>query len=313
MTVEGRVPTEPDQGWHRIAEELRTRLAVAVFGRVAPRVTAEYQGSAGNKDTSVWNVEFDSSTGWEVTSRILSDYNGFVEVDDVCRTLDRAATDLGLVVNFRTGLHVHIGWLGRDVEELKRAVRLAKLFEPALGTLVGPSRIALFEKGSYNLTAPNTFCAPVSTVFSESVLDGLRTIGDFARVVREHESRYVTFNIQPLQSIHTVEVRMHSGTLEARKILPWLSLWMQILWAAANRSDIPPASDRQVIEPDGDIVALALAHLPDARQPQQRTFVQRLAARRSEVVQQWARQPQLRPWLDYATRWVPVPGVADES
>jgi superfamily II DNA or RNA helicase len=313
LTAEGRVPTDPDREWHEIAEKLRLRLSHAVLGRVAPSVTAEYQGSAGDKDTSVWNVEFDASTGWEVTSRILSDYNGFAEVDDVCRALDLAATELGLVVNYRTGLHIHIGWLSGGVQELKRAVRLAKLFEPALGTLVGPSRIARFEGGSYDLRSPNAFCAPVSTLFSESLLDGLHTTAEFARVASAHESRYVTFNIQPLQSIHTVEVRMHSGTVEARKILPWLSLWMQILWAAANRSDIPRGSDRGVIEPDGDIVALALGYLPDARQLQQRNFVQRLAARRSEVVQQWARHPQLRPWLEYTTRWMPVPGLADET
>ena len=307
LTVEGSVPTTADREWHRIAEELRLRLSHALLGRVAPKVTAEYQGSAGDKDTSVWNVEFDSSTGWEVTSRILSDYNGFTEVDDVCRVLDGAATELGLVVNHRTGLHVHIGWLGRDVEELKRAVRLAKLFEPALGTLVGPSRIAHFEGGKYDLSSPNIFCAPISTLFSERVLDGLHSVDDFAWLVSNHKSRYVTFNIKPLQSIHTVEIRMHSGTLEARKILPWLSLWMQILWVASTPLEFTGGSDRPVIEPKGDIVALARRYLPQAKHPKQEAFIQRLAARRSEVVQQWARHPQLRPWMEHAARWASVP------
>lgn len=311
LTTDGPIPTAPDSSWRRIADELRLRLSTALVGRVAPSVTSEYQGAGGDKDTSVWNVEFDASTGWEVTSRILSDHNGFSEVDDACRVLDVAARDLGLVVNHRTGLHVHIGWLGRNVDELKRAVRLAKLFEPALATLVAPSRIANFESGGYDLKSPNRYCAPVSTVFGERVLDRLGSVREFAEVARHHEARYVTFNIQPLDLIHTVEVRMHSGTLESRKILPWVSLWMQILWAAANR-EVSAGVDRSVIEPNGDIVALALEYLPDARQPQQQAFLQRLLARRSEVVQQWALHPHLWPWLDHAGRWTFVPGGAHE-
>jgi superfamily II DNA or RNA helicase len=306
-------PVRLDASWHRIAEELRRRLALVVPEHVAPEVTAEHLSAGEGKDSSVWNVEFDSSAGWEVTSRILQDYPGFKEVDVVCRALDAAATELGLAVNYKTGLHIHIGWLSGGVHELKRAVRLAKLFEPALGTLVGPSRIAKFAGGRYDLSEPNVYCAPVSSLFSEAALEGLTSKADFARAAEDHGSRYVTFNIQPLQTIDTVEVRMHSGTVEARKILPWLSLWMQILWAAANRADIPGAPDRKVIEPDGDVVALALEHLPDARQPQQRTFIQRIAARRSEVVQLWAKNPHLRPWLEHTTRWVAVPGLPDEA
>jgi superfamily II DNA or RNA helicase len=310
LAAPDRVPNASSAEWLRIAEALRLRLSAALPGRVAPDVIAEYQGASGDKDTSVWNIEYDASAGWEVTSRILSDFNGFCEVDDACVALDRAAQELGLKVNYRTGLHVHIGWLGKDVEELKRAVRLAKLFEPALATMVAPSRIAHYpgEPGAYDLTCPNEYCRPVSSVFSDAVLDGLRTIRDFARVASQHDARYVTFNIQPLDVIHTVEIRMHSGTLEARKILPWVSLWMQILWAAANRKDIPAGGDRKVIVPDGDIVALALKYLPDARDPRQQSFLHRLEERRSEIVNLWVRQPELRAWQENATRWVPVPG-----
>jgi hypothetical protein len=192
-------------------------------------------------------------------------------------------------------------------------VQLAKLFEPALATLVAPSRVARFEDGQYDLKSPNDYCGPVSSVFSQTVLDPLRSIDEFARVVRDHESRFVTFNIKPLESIHTVEVRMHSGTVEARKILPWVSLWMQILWAAANRTDIPAGEDREVIVPDGDIIAMAQKYLPDLRNAKQEAFLRRVASRRSEVMQLWAGHPQLRPWLEHVGRWMPVPGQVNEA
>lgn len=313
LTVDGPIPRSADREWHRRAEGLRQRLASALPGRVAPAVTADYQGSSGDKNTDVWNVEYDGSAGWEVTSRVLSDMEGFAELDEACGAIDRAAADLGLVVNHRTGLHVHLGWLGRNVEELKRAVRLAKLFEPALATLVAPSRVARFQGGTYDLGEPNEFCRPVSSVFSANRLARVQKQKDFLAASEDHEARFVTFNMKPLEVLHTVEVRMHSGTIEARKILPWISLWMQILWAAAHRTDVPDVTDKHVLVPDGDVVALALEYLPDGRQPQQRTFLRYLVARRSEVVQQWARHPQLRPWLDHAMRWVNVPGMVEEA
>ncbi len=77
---------------------------------------------------------------------------------------------------------------------------------------------------------------------------------------------------------------MHSGTLDAMKILLWVSLWQQLLWAASHRQQIDNVPDCKVIIPDGDIVALAEKYLPDARQPQQKLLLHRLAARRLEIV-----------------------------
>jgi hypothetical protein len=47
--------------------------------------------------------------------------------------------------------------------------------------------------------------------------------------------RYLAVNpTQLFGGYGTVEVRMHSGTIEAPKILTWLSLWMRIHEAAAD-------------------------------------------------------------------------------
>ncbi len=101
---------------------------------------------------------------------------------------------------------------------------------------------------------------------------------------------------------------MHHGTLEARKILLWVSLWQQILWAAANRSWVAEVPDVPVIMPFGDITKLAQDYLPDARQPQQTTFLRRLAARRSDIVsEQWRRSPDLASWIGLAQQWQLVP------
>ena len=305
--LNGDVP-QLGREWKAIAERIRTSLQAALPGLVAPMVIEGYAGSEGEKDCSVWNVEYDNSAGWEVTSRVLANREGFIEADVACTALDTVAADLGLRVNHRTGTHVHIGWLGRDLAEVKRAIALARLFEPGLATLVAPSRVVSFDAGTYDLRCPNPYCRPVSAVFGEQAVAQLRTIDDVRRIANGEAARYVTFNLRPLAHLHTVEVRMHNGTLEARKILLWVSLWQQLLWAAAYQSTVPSVPDRSVIQPDADIVKLAMEYLPDARQPQQRLLLRRLDARRAEILQyQWSRVPELAPWVAAAANWQSAP------
>jgi superfamily II DNA or RNA helicase len=298
--------SEPPTGpkWLKAAEGLRQALATALPGRVAPSVHADYQGSAGAKDSSLWNVERDNSAGWEVTSRILQNAEGFAEVVTACTALKEATAKLGLGIDHRTGLHVHIGWLGRDVAEVRRAIRLARLFEPAVATLVAPSRIADFDGTTYAVGEPNFFCRPVSTVFTRSRLARARTLSDIARLSDRVGARFVSFNVAPLAHLHTVEVRLHSGTLEPGRILPWLSLWMQVVWAASRWKRVDRTDDKLVITPTGDIVHLASRWLPDARLPQQRAFLQRLHDRRLEIAEgPWRAAPDLMGWRFFTRRW----------
>ncbi|MFP2906325.1 helicase-related protein [Pyxidicoccus sp. 3LFB2] len=291
------------QEWTDVAEPLRAALARALPpGTVADNVVTEHTLSgAGTKNYNVWNVEPDSSCGWEVTSRVLVNEPGFREVVTACGALSSAAEELGLRVNYKTGLHVHLGWLGKTPAEVKRAVLLAKWFEPAAATLVGPSRVVAFDGQSYDLGEPNSFCQPVATVFPKKRLSEASTLEDLLGQVDEHEARYVTFNIRPLDTgMQTVEVRMHGGTMDPGKTLLWVSLWMQVLWAAANHLDVPAPPDVSVIEPSGDILSLAQRYLPAVQQP---LFLKRLDARRREVAASWARNPALQPWTAFATRW----------
>jgi len=131
--------TDPDVGtpkvnaaWTRRAEAVHAELAKALPGKVARRVIDKYAGQGGEKDSSLWNVEFDGSAGWEVTTPVLSGEAGFREVSTACAALERVAEQLGLRVNYRTGTHIHLGWRSRNDAELLRAIKLARLFEPAM-------------------------------------------------------------------------------------------------------------------------------------------------------------------------------------
>lgn len=302
----------PEQDWLRIAREVLRELETTLPGRVAREPYLDPRDPT--RDHSFWNLVWDSTAGWEVTTPRLADEAGFNEVVIACAALERVAERLNLRVNHRTGTHIHLGWQSTDLEELKRAILLARLFEPAVATLVSPSRLVHFDGATYHLERPNEWCKPVSTVYPATRVARAHRHEDLYDMSAPHEARYVSFNIKPLYSQETVEVRLHGGTIEASKILLWVSLWMQILWAAGNRpnlwskivqvvtsrSAVREVADRDVIVPDGDVMKLAREFLPSV---QQATFLRRLDERRRAILEIWRGRAELQPWVRYGEQW----------
>jgi superfamily II DNA or RNA helicase len=204
------------------------QTAQAILDALRPHVpTAErpigYHGA--NKNLGVWNIEPDGSCGFEVTTPILQGREGLMEVVDACEPLQRAARSAGLFVNQKTGTHVHLGWQPR-AKELRRLYHLVAFFEPALLSLVAPSR-------AHNLYAQRL-------IQSLSTVDDLRTLEQWRRHCRQHPDRFMSVNPNNIFGGYgTLEIRMHSGTLEAPKILRWVSLWMRILAAARSTTRLP--------------------------------------------------------------------------
>lgn len=231
------------------------------------------------KNNSVWNVEWDASCGWEVTSRILSGASGFYEIVEVCRALDDFAAKNGLRVNARTGTHVHLGWKA-TARTLERLMTLVACFEPALLTLVAPSR------------SKSRYCRPI-----RAALPRLRTLGPLARwrgYFGDHRRRYLAVNPSHLFDRYgTLEVRLHSGTLEGQKILGWVSLWMRILATARGQRPLPdpPFSVRELplqSGPHGDVRTLAEFVGAGDR------LSDYLARRRTAVMERWMELPRRR-------------------
>jgi hypothetical protein len=253
---------------------------------------------------SGWTIRGNASVGWEITSPVLSDEPGFAEIARVGDTLAKVVPQLGLRVSHRTGLHVHLGWHARRREELLRLMQLVWLFEPALGTLVAPSRIARFSAGRHWLGSPNEFCRTLAEAMPARVLEQGRSSEVCVAFCQSRAGRYLSLNQRSLGGpAGTVEIRLHGGTRHANRILLWLSLWQQILWAAWLRSPIAAVPASRVITPSGDIVALAQGYLPSATQPEQQAFLRKLRARRLQILARWKRHPDLAPWLKYAARW----------
>ncbi len=272
LTREGFTDGERPRDWMKVA----TTLLEAIPAPRAPRAHADYHSE--EKNHSVWNVEYDGSCGWEVTSRVLSGSPGFFEVAEVCRGLDRAAADLGLKLTTRTGTHIHLSWVPR-LESLRRLMRLVAHFEPALYTLVAPSR------------SENPYCEPIRKHLSRLV--AMPSLREWQAHFEDHSARYLSVNPANLfgDGLGTVEVRLHSGTIEGPKILGWLSLWMRLLDAAQGPKALPEgATSMQGLPlakgPQGDVMALAdyvLAHGELSRH---------LRRRRGVVLEQWLKHPE---------------------
>jgi len=256
--------------------------AAALLDALRPLVPTASQAMAephsSEKDNRVWNTEPDASCGFEVTSRILRGEAGCVEVVDACRVLEKTFESIGLTVNRRcVGTHVHIG-AELDRQQLTNLLAIAAWFEPAIISLVPPSR------------ADVHFVRTVRRLLRE--LTALPSNADWRSVVA-HSPKYLGVNVRGLvEGYGTVEVRFHSGTVNAGKILQWISLWMRIV-DAARRGGCPgdplrerPPSRPLCAGPQGDIAALCRFVGAGAN------LTRRLVARRDEVVgRSWVAHP----------------------
>jgi len=240
----------------------------------------EHSNACAGKDNSVWNCEPDPSCGWEVTSRILRGREGFAEIVDACRVLEAEFAAIGLRVDHPTvGTHVHLGWM-KDLEALKQLMILGAYFEPALLSLVAPSR------------ARNRYVRSVRNRARK--LMSLRTMEAWEAYFANHRRKYLAVNPSHLfAGYSSVEIRHHSGTIEPGKILGWVSLWMRLL-ATATTKDARPGSPyaRPRTSPlcagdRGDVARMCdrIGAGPNLRA--------RLVARRDHIVSRWwARDPR---------------------
>ena len=158
---------------------------------------------------------------------MLRGAEGFREVVDACRAMAPMADWLGLKVGHPSvGTHVHLGWR-LDAAALRRVMVIAAFYEPALFSLVAPSRHR------------NKYVRPVRSRLRWML--GFEAEDDWADGFRGHTRKHLAVNPSHLVAggYGTLEIRYHAGTLAPAKILQWISLWMRILAAAEQDVELP--------------------------------------------------------------------------
>lgn len=117
-------------------------------------------------------------------------------VPQVCRVLAAAKS----YVNASCGYHVHLDMRDRDVDMAWNNLRQC---QPLLYKMAPKTR----KKSQY--------CKPVRTKSLTSA--------------RNSSNRYVGINATALRKYRTIEIRLHSSTLDPRKILNWVDLLTRII------------------------------------------------------------------------------------
>jgi superfamily II DNA or RNA helicase len=249
------------------------RLGSGELHRVSVEVAAALNGVAPflisySSDYSAWQLKPDASCGLELVSRILKGPEGFMEVYDVLRLLHPLFDRLGYTVSKRTGMHDHFGADGVHFNTLKRFLSFVAYYEPALYSVIAPSR--------------------VNNQFTQSVRKFYRKLRlQPSQEWKNASSHYDGVSMHPLwHRRQTFEVRMHNGSLDAVKALTWVSLWMRIFAkaqkTAAYAGDASKRLSRSPLSPGprGDI-----AHLADFVGASE-NLKRRLIERRRQVIRQ---------------------------
>jgi len=280
--------------WTKTANLIIARLRETATAPVWPRPLGFHRGT----DLTTWRVTDDRSAGYEIVSPILLDSAGLEELRRVCDGVTALVAEHPdrLRINYRTGLHITLATRLDTNERLRGFVRRVQRVESGLFTLTGPSRLYPYDdaENTYSQREGNQYCQP------------LRALGDADRLylptfLCQGDSRYRTVNLtRYYHDIQTLEVRMHGGTTEFRKIGLWLSLWMQLFnrsryaWAGPGKvGEVFVGRERSLTVAEvaqEDIIQLLIAE-EIALTPE---FVHLLRKRRMELRESWRRVLPLR-------------------
>jgi hypothetical protein len=286
----GIPPRGPAWGWGvmTIIQRLREAAGAPVYARPRRR---------GARIPRAWHVKYDSSAGWEVVSPVLAGAEGFHELRAVCDGLTALVAQHPdrLHVNYRTGLHVTLGTRLNTDDRLRGFLSRAQRVEPGLFTLVGPSRLFAYAgRGTYRMAEGNFYCRPLRFVGETRELNLAAFVGNTG-------NRYYSINLtHSHDDIQKLEVRLHGGTTEFRKVALWLSLWMALFnrsrydWSGPGRpGPVFPGGNRPLAAGEADredIVKLLLAE----GIPLTADFTKLLKDRRRELREAWRKVLPLR-------------------
>jgi hypothetical protein len=283
LTCDGIVPRFSSPAWQQIAQRILACLQAHAQAPVDPAPAGYHQYA----DFARWRVSHDSSAGWEIVSPILVNQEGFDELVRVCaglQSLLRDCPELG--VDDRTGLHVTLATRLNTPDRLQGFLARLTRLEPGLFTLVAPSRLYGFDGCDYHRRGRNPYCAPV-----RESLHGIEE-AELRRFL-SRGNRYLSVNLtRACEEIQTLEIRMHQGSTNYRKILPWICLWMQIFnhsrycWtgplrvgrvlAGGNRRIGPAQADRedllQLLQAEGIVLSKAFEELLRQRRRELKPF-----------------------------------------
>ena len=158
---------------------------------------------------TIFGCKDDSSIdGKEFISPILSGDSGLAAIDKFCRVANRH----GFEVDNSCGYHLHIDARDMSTEQRQKVAFAYWATEKLWGRFVPTSR------------RKNSYCGPIE--WQVGVL-----LTDLSMVVRNYR-RYCWLNLAALSDHRTIEIRLHTSTLDADKVTNWVKAHLRFVeWA----------------------------------------------------------------------------------
>ena len=193
----------------------RSEVATILSSQGLPVVYESYNHTV----SSHWKIVQDGSVndsdlnGMEIVSPILDteSESDTLMVRKVCRALQK----LGSKVNRTCGLHVHVDAAHLSGEQVRKVWERYRDLETEIDAFMPSNRRA--NVSSYTMTLRNKVVHGATKAALATSLD-----------------RYYKVNLQSLTRYGTIEFRQHNGTIDAEKILNWVSFCTQFVQASAN-------------------------------------------------------------------------------
>lgn len=181
--------------------------------------------------------------GFEINTSPASGDAFVAQISQVCATLNGA----GAAVTKACGLHVHIDASKLSAKEVARVATVAYSLEEAVHAVVPPSRRGMnycrdipdfmreVTKTVGRMAARHRYAALGTALYTEHTVreDGsnLSTVTDVRYWARDkyRDARYSWVNLHSWMHRGTIEIRTHSGTVDADKITKWASFWAYVV------------------------------------------------------------------------------------
>lgn len=183
-----------------------------------------------HQTTSYWKVVSDGSiqgiNGFELVSPVLQGESGLEEV----RTAMQAIEAAGAKVNKSCGFHVHFGAADLGLKEFKNLFKHYVKNEDILDAMLPESR-----RGSANYYCKSLLHQFQGSTHNDRINKAFDAIDAASTLEQLYEAmtgrdRYFKLNLLSFWRHGTIEVRHHSGTVEADKVCNWvlfLGTWFE--------------------------------------------------------------------------------------
>lgn len=181
-----------------------------------------------------WNMVRDGSvSGMEYLSGPVLGIKAIEKIEEGCKLLKNPMREDGINVGIRTGYHLHINAKDKTKLEISKFVRFCYKYQDEFLRLVPPSRRRVKQDGGYS--APLDF--EFKGCYQSNIEETLYKDEPEGKADKYHTSRYYWVNLHSYFYRGTVEIRLHSGTTSAEKVLNWAEVWLKLFEFVCSRSD----------------------------------------------------------------------------